>query len=149
MSRSLKIIVTLSLLLNAVLVSAGGAAFYKKVQLREEEAVLSSETREKLKNAVNVDKRKAFKNMRQLKEKSNALKSIVEAKDFDSAAYSVAMDELLDMKDQMARERASKMGQAMETLSIEERQKLSKALMRSVVQKPRKRQNQLQDRFNR
>lgn len=139
MSRSLKIIVTISLLLNAILLSAGGVAYYKKLQLKSDNAVLSSEARSKIKNAVNIDKREALKKMRALRVKTNELKDIVEAKNFDSEKYNAAMSGLLDIKDKMARERAEKMGAAMTNLSIEERKKLSKALTRSLVKSPRKR----------
>jgi len=130
MTRTIKIVITLSFMLNIILMSALGVSYVKKKIEKDQPVPINKQARQKIKDRISQASPEVRKNMKQVREKTKALKDIIAAPNFDKESYNQTVSELLDLRDNAARERARKMGEAMADIPPEERKKLSRGLMR-------------------
>ena len=138
MKKSMKIIFTLSILLNLALVGAVGGQTYKRYQWHQPPAELGEQSRDVMRQkmkAAREDMRAQFQKMR---EHHQALKDIISAPEFDTQAYDAGIEKILGIKDDIAHHKAAVMGQILSELSQEERQKMSGRLLHSLSGKPSK-----------
>lgn len=136
MSKTIKIIVTISILLNVVLLTFTAVSFLRHQeraqQSAQERPKISEASRQKIKEKFSNADKTIRPQMQKVREKSNALKDIISAPEFDKTAYEAAIDDIMMARQTIARERAIKMGEAMADLPVSERQKLMHGLMRSL-----------------
>ena len=132
MNGLIKIIFTASLLFNVVALSVVGVywgrSFDTPDAMEELEPQARKEFREKMINS-RQEMRPALKEM---KNKTERLHPVIIQKNFDKEAYKKAVNDVLDTRDSLARKRADKMGETLQGLSVQEREKLSKHLTRSL-----------------
>lgn len=134
MTKTMKIIFTLSILINLVLIGAVGGNFYKHhkkhgLPIPKE---LSVESRAKLEENMKQSRGEMREQFKALKKNHEVLQNIVSAEQFDHEAYKVAVNKILDAKDELGRQKAEMMGNVLSELSLEERKKLSAKLLKSL-----------------
>lgn len=132
MHKTAKIIVTLSILLNVVLLSFVTVSFFRHQDHKSSAPQISEAAREKIKEKFSKADMNIRPQLQQVRETSTVLKDIIAAPEFDKAAYEKAIDDVMTARQSIARERALKMGEAMADLPAEERKTLSHGLMRSL-----------------
>ena len=132
MSKTIKIIVTVSILLNVALLSFTAASLLRHKEHVKERPQISAQSRQKIKEKFSKADKTIRPQMQMVREKSKALKDIIIAPEFDKSAYEAAIDDVMTARQTIARERALKMGEAMADLPVSERQKLIHGLLRSL-----------------
>lgn len=147
MTNTIKIIFTISVLVNVLLVGfVAGSAYRQQTQWKDVKTELSDKGHDIVqKNLVKSreDMREKFKEM---KKHHTALKKIVEAPEFDQEAYDQTIEHILRNKDEMARFKAEAMGKTLAELPPEERKKLSGRMLKSLSGKGGGRKNRDSDR---
>lgn len=138
MSKSIKIIFTLSLLLNLVLVGVSVGCFWK----RHDHKMPFSEASE----ATHAQFRAAFENNRAnmradidtIRASRTTLESIIAAEPFDRGAYNVEIQNVLNVRDRMGQRRATILGDVLENLPADERAKIAKKITSKLTdERPR------------
>jgi uncharacterized membrane protein len=131
MTKTIKIIFTLSILLNLTLVGFVGADYYKKSEHHRMPFVMDENTHELVKK-LKPSREEMKQRMKEARESRKVLKSIIQAKEFDLNAYQNAMNKIMDQKDEMARARVNKMGETLSQLSQEDRISLSNHMIKKL-----------------
>jgi Spy/CpxP family protein refolding chaperone len=135
MTKTTKIIFTLSLIANLALFGIIAGNFYKRVQRHMPPAELSPKSQQILEDNIKASKetmRPDFKKMKQFHEE---LKEIMTAENFDIEAYNMAVERILNAKDRFARQKAVVMGRTLAQLPPDERKKFSEHVVRSFSPK--------------
>ena len=140
MRKSTKIIFTLSILLNVVLIGVvvGGAAKqYKAHHWHKVKADLSPESR----NIVARNFRAAHRDMADVRGKAQKVRkdmeSIFKAEEFDEAAFDKAVKKMRALKEQMHERKIEAVKELAKSLPQEERKKMAGKLARSMELKKR------------
>ncbi len=120
----MKIIFTVSVLLNLTLVGFVGAHQYKKYQHHKMLDNRHGEAQDIIKK-LKPSRSEMQERMKAIRQNRTDLKMIIEADEFDLEAYEITIDKILDDKNMSARVRAEKMGKTLSSLSQEDRQKIS------------------------
>lgn len=140
MSRAVKIILALSLIVNVALMGMAGSFVYKKKQhqnymksvhdgAKKHKSEIQSKMREKLK-ASRGEFKTVFKGARK---SHKALLEVLSAEEFDQAAFDKAAAMLLENQTDMTRIKMNVMGQVASELSADERKAMAHHLMGSVL----------------
>lgn len=133
MRKTLKIIFTVSLLLNLVLIGVGAGAAYKmRANFALSPQPVSTEVRQKLKRSMKENRAEMRPLFKQMKENKKELRTILTAEEFDASAYRKSMENILDVKDKVARQRAVSMEKVLAELSPSERQKISERFLKRM-----------------
>ncbi len=135
MKKAIKIIFTVSVLLNIALIGVvGGHAFKKQKGYESHNKFenLSAETRDILE--ANRQKMRADKkgNWERKKQDREALQKIISADVFNRDEYNDAVGKMLDQRDDMMRSKAATMAEILDSLPQAEREELSKHIMRGL-----------------
>ena len=136
MTRYIKIIFTFSLLLNVLLIGVVGAGMYKRYQatdFSQSRIADNPNIKNVVKKAVIENRSQARANMKEMRSRLSALKDVIEAKDFDRAAYDAQVSKILSGRNDMAKIKAKAMGDALSDLSYEERQEFSRHALKSLI----------------
>lgn len=132
MSKTVKIIVTISILLNVALLSFTAVSMIRYTERSHDRPQISEKSRDKIREKFSKADRNIRPHIKQVREKTKVLKNIIAAPSFDKAAYEKAVDDVMTARQTIARERALKMGEAMADFPAAERKKLSHGLLRSL-----------------
>ncbi len=133
MSRTLKVIFTVSILLNILLIGAGVGWYHKKSQWPGgyERPKISDESREAIRSSF----RQARSEMKPIFEEMRAAKAgmeeVLSAPEFDEVAYDAAAKKLLDTRDKLSKAMANNAKNFLEDLPPEDR----KAMARHMAEK--------------
>lgn len=135
MTNAIKVIFTVSLAINLLLLGAVGGHVYKENQRHKPPVELDAESKQAIKQNIKQSREAMRDRMREMKTHKDALKKVITAEDFDIKAYNEAIGKMLDMKDGLARERAENMGKTLAKLPKEEREKLTGRFMQGLAGK--------------
>ncbi len=138
MSKKIKLIFTMSILFNVLLVgSMAGGAYHMKRHTGQSwhklKADLAPDTRDLVHATFKGKKdeiKPMFKNMR---EKAKAFEDILAAEEFDAEAYAVAANELTDLSVQISQYRIKMFGSIAAQLPPEERAKIAKIVAAKIL----------------
>lgn len=133
MTKTIKLIFTISVLLNVLLLGfIGGTIHKKRSYWKDVKVELSEEGRDVIKKNMKASRQEMQKKFQSMKKNHSTLKKIIEAPEFDQDAYEKAVDVVLNSKDEMMRHRAQSMGKTLAELSLVERKKLSSRMLQSL-----------------
>ena len=137
MTKTMKIIFTLSILINLVLVGVVSGSLYKRHKKHAPPIPkeLSTEIRAKLEGNIKESRGKMREQFKELKQSHEVLQRIVTAEQFDIDAYNESVNKILDAKDEISKQKAEMMGNILSELSLEERKKISEKLVKSLSYK--------------
>lgn len=134
MSRGLKIIFTLSVLLNILLIGAGLGWHHKRSHHwpgKDVRSEISEESRAVMKQNFKNAKAQYKPIFEEMREDKKAVQAVLEADEFDEAAYDSAVDELLSTRDKLSRTMSGQAKNFLRDLPPEDR----KAMAEHMVQK--------------
>ena len=129
MSQKIKIIFTLSFLLNILLVGYIGGQEYKKHKKPDFKHSISRESQALLKSNMRSHKRAMQEDKRNLKSIKKELGEIVEADDFDKEKFTTQMNLLLEGKHNISKKKAVHIAQTLEQLPKADRAVIFKRMM--------------------
>lgn len=132
MKKSIKIIFTLSLLLNLILMGVVGGGLYKKYERHTLPSEFGENVRSTLKENVKKSRQEIRAQFKEMRQYSEALKEIINAPEFDQEAYKAITGKILEGKDRVARQKADVMGNTLAELSQEERQEISAHIIKRL-----------------
>ena len=134
MKKTIKIIFTLSLLLNIALIGVVLGGVYKRHKWHQPPIELSEKSQKILKDNFQQSRMQMKESFDQIRADSRELQNIITAETFDREAYNEVVSKILENKDALAHAKADSMGDVLSRLSAEERQKISKRLVRGLSQ---------------
>lgn len=134
MNRTMKIIFTLSVVLNVMLIGALGGFFYKRMThmphhdpaLRES---LDPQTRHLMARQFRAHKEEIGENIKAMRVVRQDIMTVMSAEEFDRAAYDQAVARLVQGQDTRMKHQAMMIGDIAGDLSVEERRKLAGLLL--------------------
>lgn len=137
MSYKIKVIFTLSFLLNIVLLGVllGGLYHHKKPRPPFPETAAIKEEMHKNIRANRADMHRDFK---KIKEYKKELKEIIVAEEFDESAFQKKMDDILNVKNVISKRKAVTFGKTLSALSLEDRQVFSRHVLGALHGKQHK-----------
>jgi Spy/CpxP family protein refolding chaperone len=134
MKKTIKIIFTLSLLLNIALIGVVLGGMYKRYKWHQPPVELSEKSQKILKDNFQQTRMEMRESFDKIRADGRELQHIITAETFDREAYDEAVSKILKKKDDLAHAKADSMGDVLSRLSVEERQKISKRLVRGLAQ---------------
>lgn len=143
MKKSVKIIFTLSIILNLLLLGVmGGHVYRMKHEHRPWDEVkesLAPETHQVFKEAFKGKGKEIVPFIRDVRQKKRAVKEVIVAEEFDSAAFDMAARELLALKESFSNSKMKFIEGVLSQLPQEERVKLADHMVEKLFGKaPRK-----------
>lgn len=139
MSPRMKILFTISLLLNIAMAGIGAGWFFNAVRDVPIPASMSPEARHFIARTFQEGRDEIKPVMQDMKERRAAVEAVLTAETFDKDAYDEAVGKLLDMRDSMNRKKADIMGRALAELPPEDRKTFSKNIISGIEgRKPHK-----------
>lgn len=135
MSKRMKIIFTLSLLLNIVLIGVGGGMFYRFTMQGPVPGDMTPEGRHFMARTFQEGRDRVKPLIADIKQKRAAVEEIMIAEQFDLEAYKVAVSAMMDSRDRISRKRAEIMGEALVDLPHADRQRLAKHMLDGLTGK--------------
>jgi uncharacterized membrane protein len=129
MNRRMKLIFTLSVLLNIVFVGVGIGMFYRFCQEIPIPGQISPEARHFVARTFQEGRKEIKPLIDEVKADRAKVEKILTAEQFDAKAYDKAVDEMLDSRNGVTRKRAEIMGRALADLPAEDRQKFAKRVL--------------------
>lgn len=138
MTKYIKIIFTISLLLNLLLIGLVGAGAYKKHQWHKGKFSDNPNIKAVVQKNMENNKGQFRDSMKEMRDQINILKDIIEAEEFDMTKYDDQVSKIISGKNEMAEMKARAMGQALAELSYEERQEFSRHVIKSLVGRGKK-----------
>lgn len=135
MSKRIKIIFTLSLLLNLVLIGIGGGMFYRFTMEGPVPGDMTPEARHFMARTFQEGRDRVRPLIGDIKEKRAKVEKTMIADKFDINAYNAAVAEMMTSRDRIARERAEIMGEALVDLPLEDRKRLAKHMLDGLTGK--------------
>ncbi|MFA5592666.1 MAG: hypothetical protein WC989_05075 [Micavibrio sp.] len=139
MSRRMKIIFTVSLLLNIVFAAAGAGLFFNFTRELPIPPHISPEARHFIARTYQEGREEIRPLIESVKTQRAAVEKIVTAEEFDAEAYRDAARKMLDTRAQISSKRAEIMGRALEDLPAEDRREFARNIMDGLQgHKPRK-----------
>lgn len=143
MSKTLKIIFTLSLLLNLVLVGTGigySHKYMRKMPLHfsEMKKDISPEAQAVMKTHFDEGKEEFITMMREARQKKKVISNILQAREFDEQAYDTAVADMLETKARIEARKAERMKQMFTSLPSADRQKMAQNYAKRMEEKGHK-----------
>ncbi len=136
MSKRLKAVFTVSLLLNVLLMGAlvgQGVHHYKKSDWHRDVEELSPESRQILKDAFAQRKDRIVKVKQEVLDYMRQFEEIGQADPFDEAAYNAFVLRFADFQKGVAERRLELYAEVAPKLTLEEREKFTKMISRKVI----------------
>lgn len=138
MSRTLKIIFTLSILLNIALLAAGGGMIHKKMKYgygpeRDMRSELSDESRELIRSTFRGAREEFKPKFEEMSEAKARMEGILKAETFDEQAYNNAAKELRDLEYEMSEMKAEKAKDFLTVLPIDDRKAMAEHMARKMA----------------
>jgi len=130
MSKRIKIIFTLSLLLNVVLLGVGAGVFYRFCH--NDIAIpgdLSPEARSFIARTFQEGREKVKPLISEVKARRSKVEDVLTADTFDSKAYNKTVSDMLDTRDKISRQRADIMGKALVDLPVADRKRFANRIL--------------------
>lgn len=129
MNRRMKLIFTVSILLNIVFVGVGIGMFYKFCQ----DIPITREMSPEGRNFVARTYQKGWEDVKPLimevKERKKKVETILLADEFDEKAYDKAVQDVLETQGKIMHHRADTMSAALDQLSAEDRKRFSRDIL--------------------
>lgn len=139
MSKRMKLVFTISLLLNIVLVGVGAGMLVRMCQDIPIPGQISPEARHFIARTFQQGREEVKPLIDEVKANRRKVEAILIAETFDKKAYDAAVDKMLDSRDKVSRKRADIMGRALVDLPAEDRQKFANRILDGLDGlKPRK-----------
>ena len=135
MTKTTKIIFTISLILNLALIGVIAGGVYKKAKRHMPPAELSLSSREMMRENIENSKKTMRADFKKMKQHRDDLEDIMLADSFDIEAYNMVVERILDAKDRIAREKSVVMGKTLAQLPLAERKKFAGHVLRSLSHK--------------
>lgn len=129
MNRRMKLIFTISVLLNIVFVGVGAGMLYKFCRDVPIPGEMSPDARNFVARTYQQGREDVKPLIDEVKARKKKVESILLADEFNAKAYDAAVDDVLDTQAKIARHRADTMSRALEQLSVEDRKKFSKHIL--------------------
>lgn len=129
MNRRIKLVFTISLLLNIVLISVGAGMAYKMRRDLPFPHEMSPEAQNFMARTFQQGREEVKPLIDDTRAKRQIVESILIAPDFDRAAYNKAADAMLDARDRISRKKADIMGRALVDLPAPDRQKFANRIL--------------------
>lgn len=133
MSKRMKLIFTVSILLNIVLIGVGAGMFYRYCQDIPIPGTMSPDARNFVARTYQNGREEVKPLITEVKARRQKVEDILESDNFDRKSYDAAVDDLLETQGKIARHRADTMGKALNELSPEDRQKFSKEIINGLT----------------
>jgi len=133
MNRRMKLIFTISLLLNIVFVGVGAGLLYRYCQDIPIPGTMSPDARNFVARTYQNGREEVKPLITEVKARKKAVEDILQSGNFDRKAYDAAVNDLLETQGKIARHRADTMGKALDELSPEDRQKFSKEIINGLT----------------
>lgn len=136
MSRRIKIIFTLSLLLNLVLIGVGAGAYHKMSRFWWGGKDMRPEVSASTQQVIRTNFRQAWEDMKplveQARQKREAVETIIAADVFDAAAYDAAVQDLLRQRAEISALKAQNTKNFLSQIPAEDRKKMAGHLARRL-----------------
>lgn len=129
MSKRMKLVFTISLLLNIILIGAGAGMFYRFTMEGPVPGDMTPEARHFMARTFQEGRDRVKPLITDIKQKRAAVEEIMVADKFDLDAYKAAVSKMMDSRDAISRERAEIMGEALVDLPLEDRKRLAKHML--------------------
>ncbi len=129
MNRRMKIIFTVSLLLNIVFVGVAAGMFYKFCRDLPIPGTMSPDARSFVARTYQNGREEVKPLISEVKERKKKVESILLSDQFDRKSYDKAVDDVLATQAKIMRHRADTMGKALAELSPEDRKKFSREIL--------------------
>lgn len=135
MSKKMKVIFTLSFLLNilAVGVLLGGA--YKMKSNHPPLGSISEATREILKKNIQADRAEMRRNFRQMQAYKKELRDVIGAEEFDRKIFNAKVNQILAVKGKISARKVETLGKTLSELSQEDRKAFSGHVLGQLLDK--------------
>jgi Spy/CpxP family protein refolding chaperone len=131
MTKKVKIIFTLSLILNLMLLGLIGGKIYKKTSYHRD-IEISDSSRDIIRQNIKEAKENVRAQFKQMRAYKDELETIITADQFDINAYNDVIGKMLALKSDISVSRAESMGKTLSELPKEDRLKLSDRFLRSL-----------------
>lgn len=133
MSKRMKLIFTISVLLNIIFVGAAAGMFVRFCQDIPIPGTMSPEARSFVARTYQNGREEVKPLIDEVKARRQKVETILQSDDFNRQAYDAAVDDLLETQGKIARHRADTMGKALTELSSEDRKKFSKEIINGLT----------------
>lgn len=133
MSKCIKIIFTISLLLNLALIGVVGGGVWKRWNHPMPFQEASDETRALFKQAFENNRDAMRADIDALRTARPALEKIITAQDFNRAAYDAEINTILKVRSGMEQRRAQVLGDILAQLPAAERQKIAPKMLEKLT----------------
>ena len=134
MSKPIKIIFTLSLLLNLVMLGMAGGCLWKRYDHPRPFQNTAESTQAAFRAAFEKNRPAMRADMDSIRQSRETLESIMTAETFDRAAYDNAVQGVLNTRDGINRRRAEILGEVLSTLPVEERRKVTRKIISKLTE---------------
>ncbi len=134
MSKKIKIIFTLSFLLNIILVGILLGGSYK-MQKKHHSFPKDPHIQEVMKSNMKKNKVHMVENFKKIRGYRDELKSIIIAEDFNQEAFEVKMSQILAVKNVISGRKVQTLGNTLSELSLEERKEFSGFVLSRLTDK--------------
>ena len=138
MTHRIKIIFTISILFNVLFVGMVAGNFYHRINPPQAVSDIDHSIKELIKDKMVKSGGDTRAEIKKIRAHKDSLKNIITANEFDLEAYNTVVDKILTSKNDMGRQKAEKMGEVLQSLSREERQKISKRFLKGMMGGPKK-----------
>ena len=133
MSKRMKLIFTISVLLNIVFIGAAAGMFVRFCQDIPIPGTMSPDARNFVARTYQNGREEVKPLIEEVKARRQKVEGILESDDFNRKAYDAAVDDLLETQGKIARHRADTMGKALSELSPEDRKKFSSEIINGLT----------------
>ena len=133
MSKRMRLVFTISILLNIVFVAAGVGMFYRYCQDIPIPGTMSPDARNFVARTYQNGREEVKPLIAEVKERRKKVETILSSDNFDRKSYDAAVDDLLETQGKIARHRADTMGKALTELSDDDRKKFSKEIINGLT----------------
>ncbi|HEU4839349.1 MAG TPA: periplasmic heavy metal sensor [Micavibrio sp.] len=133
MNRRMKLIFTVSILLNIVFVGVGVGMFYKFCQDLPIAREMSPEGRNFVARTYQQGWKDVKPLIKEVKERKKKVEAILLADEFDEKAYDKAVEDVLKTQGRIMHHRAETMSKALDQLSTEDRKKFSRDILAGLT----------------
>lgn len=133
MSKRMKLIFTISVLLNIVFVGVAAGMFYRYCQDIPIPGTMSPDARNFVARTYQSGREEVKPLITEVKARRQTVEDILESDNFDRKTYDAAVDDLLETQGKIARHRADTMGKALTELSDDDRKKFSKEIINGLT----------------
>lgn len=140
MTNRLKIIFTISVLLNVLLIGMISGNMYHHIKPKHIDVAIDDKTKSLIHQKMKEGRPDMRLHMKQTRAQKSALEEIITAPEFNIDDYKAVTKEILASKNQMGLKKADRMGEVLQSLSQEERQQISKKFLKNMMgghKKPR------------